>query len=256
MNKTINFKALAAELAALEQQGKGHGEDLLIARVLHNMSPKRWEEFCQAYPASNWGAIPVSSLPVTHMADDAQIQANSLLEDELRYAICAEKFVEQVERELLRMQRVGGELSVLATCIASPCPSTHQDLDQALAQLLQANLEPCDSMAPDTEGNPLLLLPGTGPVRSRHLAEQIQKDYARTVAHLDAQATLLIGLVSIAQGEKVAAQALVDKAHTALKKARTARNHLHQIGPEALDERSTLVHSDEKRFLFFGAADT
>lgn len=255
MNKTINFKALAAELAALEKQGKGHGEDLLIARVLHNMSPKRWEEFCKAYPASNWGALPVSSLPLTQMADaESDVY---LLGDELRYAISAEKFVEQVDRELLRMQRVGGELSVLATALNTNTEETSSlsELEKALADLLQDNLENCDSMAPDTQGHPLLLLPGTGPVRSRHLAEQMQKDYAKTVAKLHKKAHLAIGLVSIAQGEKIAAQTLVDKAKKALNKALTSKNYLHQIGPEALDERSTLVHSDEKRFLFFGGAD-
>lgn len=256
MNKTINFKALAAELADLERQGKGHGEDLLIARVLHNMSPKRWEEFCQAYPASNWGAVPVSSLPLTQMAD-VEDDTGYLLGDELRYTICTEKFIEQVERELLRMGRVGGELSVLATSlqITVTDDETKAQLEEILSKLFRSNLENCDSVAPDAAGNNLLVLPGTGPVRSRHLAVHMQKDYRLEATSLDAKARLVVGLVSVAQGEKIEAKDLVAKAQMARSKAFKAMNRLHQIVPEALDERSTLVHSDEKRFLFFGASN-
>ena len=111
-------------------------------------------------------------------------------------------------------------------------------------------------MAPDAYGNSLILLPGTGPVRSRHIAVQLQKDYRKQVSSLDAKARLIVGLVSIAQGEKIEAKELVDKAKNARSKAAKSMSRLHQIVPEALDERSTLVHSDEKRFLFFGNSDS
>ena len=250
MSTKINFKALAAELAELERQGKGHGEDLLIARVLHNMSPKRWEEFCQAYPASNWGAIPLSSLQLEHLAEtDNDME---LLGDDLIHAIYAEKFTEQVERELIRLGRVGGELSVICTQIHHDTPVEQTDeLDEAMISVLRSSLETCDSMASDKTGRPLLLLPGTGPVRSRHMAEQYQKDFAATVKTPD-EVHLVLGIVSIGQGENISAQELVEKVQKALSIALTKPNFLYQYVPETLDERSTLVHSDEKRFLFFG----
>lgn len=243
MNTKIDFKALAAELAALERQGKGHGEDLLIARVLHNMSPTKWAEFCKAYPASNWGAIPVSSLSSDHLEKNI-----ALMGQELRNAVCAEKFTEEVGRELLRMARVGGELSLICTELQNATP----ELDELMVSVLRKNLETCDSLASDTTGRPLLLLPGTGPVRSRHLAEQFQKDFeAEHSAHSN-DAHLVLGVVSIAQGEKATADELVQKVHDALHLAFREHNRLYQFVPEALDERSTLVHSEEKRFLFFG----
>ena len=252
MNKNINFTALAAELAALEKQGKGHGEDLLIARVLHNMSPSRWKEFCSCYPASNWGAVPVSSLPLAEFADREESENFG---DELVYAISAEKFTAQVDRELVRLNRTGGEISLINAKVLSRTESARsKELRELMIELLRKHLEPCDSMATDQIGNPLIVLPGTGPVRSRHLAEQLQREYSKKMTQLDVSAFLTIGLVSIAQGEKIAAEDFVQKVLQALEKAVDERTHLYQIGPEALDERSSLVHSDEKRFLFFGGA--
>jgi len=255
MDKNIDFKALAAELAALEKQGKGQGEDLLIARVLHNMSPSRWKEFCKAYPASKWGAVPVSSLPITQMADEEKDSA-FLWGDELKYAIMAEKFTEQVDRELLRMSRIGGELSICC-CAVMPIKkenATHAVLEKLLISILKDSLEPCDSLAADVQGHPLVLLPGTGPIRSRHLCEQVQKRYDKEATKISPGVFVTIGVVCIAQGEKISAANLVARVSNALLKARNESSHVHQIGPETLDERSTLVHSDEKRFLFFGGA--
>ena len=164
MDKNIDFKALAAELAALEHQGKGQGEDLLIARVLHNMSPTRWKEFCKAYPASKWGALPVSSLPLSKMADEEK-DSTCLWGDRLKYA------------ELVRMARVGGELSIFC-CDVMPVEkenSIYSALEDLLVHTLRDFMEPCDSIATDCEGHPLVLLPGTGPIRSRHLCEKLQK---------------------------------------------------------------------------------
>ncbi|MBO4334533.1 MAG: hypothetical protein J5846_01690 [Desulfovibrio sp.] len=254
MNKNIDFKALAAELAELEKQGKGRGHDLLIARVLHNMSPARWKEFCKAYPASKWGALPVSDLPLSQMAD-ADKDNELLLGEELKRAIVAEKFTAQVERELVRMRRSGGELSLVAcTLCPRPCDKTEAGLWELLGDLLKTHLEPCDSMAQDLHGQPLVLLPGTGPVRSRHFCEQVQKAYSRAAKKISRNILLCMGLVSIGQSEKDSAEKLVAKASEALHLACEEQGHLHQIGPENLDERSTLVHSEEKRFLFFGSA--
>ncbi|MBR4742272.1 MAG: hypothetical protein IK079_05185 [Desulfovibrio sp.] len=249
MNTLIDFKALAKELAALEKQGKGHGEDLLIARVLHNMSPVRWKEFCQAYPASNWGALPVSSLSLDQIADDDH--SGYLLGDELKHAIGAEKFIEQLDRELVRMGRVGGELSLLCADVVGinqPCAQENQEI---MVRVLRAKIEACDSIATNKDGQPLMLLPGTGPVRSRHMAETLQKNYQSQRTENDAS-HLALGLLSIDLTEKSSAQELVNKVTNALHTAQKTPPYLFQIGPEALNERSTLVHSDEKRFLFYG----
>ncbi len=254
MDKNIDFKALAAELAALEKQGKGQGEDLLIARVLHNMSPTRWKEFCKAYPASKWGALPVSSLPLSKMADEEK--DSYLWGDELKYAIMAEKFTEQVGRELVRMARVGGEMSIFC-CDVMPVQkesTIYSALGDLLVHSLRDLMEPCDSLATDKEGHPLVLLPGTGPIRSRHLCEKLQKKYAKESKKIHPDVFITMGVVCIAQGEKSSAEDLVSRVTHALLKARNEVSHVHQIGPETLDERSTLVHSDEKRFLFFGGA--
>ncbi|MCR5813004.1 MAG: hypothetical protein K6G15_00735 [Desulfovibrio sp.] len=254
MNKTIDFKALAAELAELEKQGKGRGHDLLIARVLHNMSPARWKEFCKAYPASKWGALPLSELPLSQMAD-ADKDNELLLGEELKKAIVAEKFTAQVERELVRLQRTGGELSLVASTLQpKPQDKNEAALWELLGNLLKKHLEPCDSMAQDLHGQFLTLLPGTGPVRSRHFCEQVQKAYTKAAKKISQNVFLCMGLVSIGQGENESAEKLVQRASQALQLALEERGHLHQIGPELLDERSTLVHSDEKRFLFFGNA--
>ncbi|MCR4665959.1 MAG: hypothetical protein K5657_01555 [Desulfovibrio sp.] len=252
MKKNIDFKALAEELAALEKQGKGKGHDLLIARVLHNMSPDRWAEFCKAYPSSNWGAIPLSELALSHMADS---DANAaLLEEELQNAIITEKFTEQLERELLRLERFGGELSMFSCMVHDAGEKCLSKLKKTLISILRENVESCDSMALDAKGHPLVLLPGAGPVRSRHLCETLQTSFAKRTKRQGQEAELVLGLVSIGHTEKISADGLLSRVEEALTKALAEPSRIFQIGPELLDERSTLVHSDEKRFLFFGGA--
>ena len=112
----------------------------------------------------------------------------------------------------------------------------------------------CDSVARDITGHPLILLPGTGPVRSRHLCENLQKDFGVAAKKNKSKAVLGLGLISIGHGEKNTAEQLLSRVQEALTKAQNESSYIYQVGPENLDERSTLVHSEEKRFLFFGGA--
>ena len=155
----------------------------------------------------------------------------------------------------IEFSRSGGELSII---IASPLLTTADnssqllsDLTAALAKVMLSSLEDCDSLARNADGDPIAILPGTGYVKSRHIAEQLQKDFSKSAMPIHAGASCAIGIVSISKEEKSAAE-LLTRAETALIEAKTLQSHIRQIGPEYIEDRSTLVHSDEKRFLFFG----
>ena len=121
-----------------------------------------------------------------------------------------------------------------------------------LGDILQSNLEICDSLGLTKQGHPTILMLGAGQFRARNLAESIQREFAKKASKICKGAACVVGIVGMCQGEKLDAHDLLERLADSLNSAMQDERHICQIGPESLDARSTLVHSSEKRFLFFG----
>ena len=252
MSKNTDLTTLAAELSSLGADTDSGKNDLLVARVLRGISQRRWKEFCNAHAMNHWGALPVSSLPITHLAD---LGADAGAPADLVYALMADVFTRQLQRELTRLSRTGGELSLVC---ARPLANTEDAtllarLERALADSMHARLDSCDSLTIDEHGHPMALLPGTGPMRVRHMAEQVQQDLLKAARKIYPGASCALGIACAGQGEEITPADLIGQVHSALAEALQQKDHIRLLLTKSLDDRATMVHSDEKRFLFFGA---
>ena len=253
MNTSTDFSNLAAELAALDAGTRG--DSMLVARLLRHMTPGRWQKFCKAYPANQWVALPLSSLPAERIADLAA--GSSRAAEDFAAVLSAEVLAGQLRRELIRIRRTGGALSLVG---AAALPATGREdraiqvrLTAFLAELLEERLEACDSLGATSRGHPVALLPGTGELASRHIAEQVQRAFAKRASSIGKDASCALGLITVSQGEQDDAARLIARVDAAIAAAiEGQKGRIHQIGPEAAGDRDTLVHSNEKRFLFFG----
>lgn len=248
--KTDTFDELANQLRSLDKTSGSGGKGMLVARYVAHLSPSDWQEFCKTFPTSQWGALPVSTPIVGKFAD----MTPDTWGPQLLLTLSAEAFAVQIQRELARLARMGGELSLVgAMPIASGASDRQQQkLMTLLGDILQENLEICDSLGLTNLGHPALLMLGAGQFRARNLAESIQRDFAKKASKICKGAGCALGIVGMSQGEKLEAQDLLDRLASSLEKARKETGYIYQIGPDSLDARSTLVHSSEKRFLFFG----
>ncbi|MGE9986313.1 diguanylate cyclase domain-containing protein [Desulfovibrio sp. SGI.169] len=278
MSKIAEFEALARELRALREHaacddaGEQAGSAMLVLRLVRGLSRQRWQDFCRAFPLSQWCALPMpEAIPEAHVADlraDVQQQPPQATPDALAGTLSAELFTAQLERELLRQKRNGGDLSLICTALAERrrlCVAlgegTVKRLERLLAESLRDSLDACDSMGDPGRGRYMALLPGIGQLKARHLAERLQAGFAEQARPLiptggisaGAGAGCALGIICTGRGTPERAPDLLSRAEAALDAAlKQEAGHIHQEAPTPLGERATLVHSSEKRFLFFG----
>lgn len=278
MNSNAEFEALAREPAipaASSPQGRrsAGSRDLLVVRLVRGLSRNRWQEFCRSFPSSQWCALPLSEshefVQVADLRPDIQEPLPpDLPSDSLAKALALELFTAQLNREILRLARSGGELTLVcaALCerkrlLAALGEGTVKRLDSLLAETLHEGLEACDSLGSLGPGRHALLLPGVGLFKARLLAENLQTAFAAQARPLIPQGGIsagegpvcALGITCLPHDTAIGAQDLLGKADEALTAALEQQGvHIHLETHAALNERATLVHSSEKRFLFYG----
>lgn len=263
MNSNAEFEALASELRALRGADGGQtrvvDESVLVARLLPGFSVNKWQDFLRHYPTARWCALPVRPglLP-----DLSAVSGNAPAH--LAHLLMAEMFIAQIHRELLRLTRTGGDLALVeASLLGREALAGRleqdalQNLDARLVDCLQQCREECDSLGCTGPGRFALLLPGVSMLRARLMAEQMQHAYtahaADAAAGTGGAPQCAIGIACATQGGRSTPESLLQKAEKALREAQAQkRGHIHVSESAALDARGTLVHSSEKRFLFFG----
>lgn len=279
MSKNAEFEALARELRALREHatcgdaGEHPDNAMLVIRLVRGLSRQRWQDFCRAFPLSQWCALPMpDAAPEVHVADlraDVQQHPPSAMPpDALVGTLNTELFTAQLERELLRQARNGGDLSLICTtlserrrlCVALG-EGTVKRLERMLAETLRDNLDACDSLGGMVPGHYTALLPGMGMLKARRLAERLQAAFAEHARPLfptggisaGAGADCALGIVCVGQGAPGRAPDLLARVAAALNAALEQKDgYIHQETSAPLGNRTTLVHSSEKRFLFFG----
>ncbi len=297
MNKnTTDPQALARELGDLPRSLSGKGappaapqalapsrdtasapdaahKALLVARVVRGFSHEGWQEFCRAYPLSQWYALPVPDEVVTgvRLADlraDPACAEPPVPGDVLLGALGSSMFAAQLERELLRLARAGGGLSLVATAVADRRrlatalgDGTVARLERLLGETLQGLLEACDSLGAGAPGRYVILLPGMGQLRTRRFIEAAQAAFAEAARPFFPTggitagngAACALGVVHVSRERTPHAQELLRRAEAALEAALAQdEGYIHQETFGTARQGETLVHSGEKRFLFFG----
>lgn len=296
--RNADLALLTRELRALRQIMEQDDEptsrqDILVMRRVSGLPLKRWDEFCRRFPLSRWCALPLPEKIGQNLdAALADVCPDMCRSREtprpkqpdfmsvLSSMLSQEMLLQQLERELQRLERNGGQLTLVCgtlqtaqliqtdgadqpSAVAAEGDSAAMLLgERMLCETLRQKLDACDSIGRLDKGALLAILPGYGLLRGRLLAER-----TRTAFRLRCKSLVLgkpgivapltqtgcaFGIVTITQSEHPKAKPLLQRARQALVRARSRADHLYEDTGAPLAERATLVHSQEKRFLFFG----
>ena len=148
MSNNADFDALANELLALRQAdgavSRNSGESVLVARLLPGFNVNRWQEFLRRYPTGRWCALPAGPGLLPELGGGP-----SNAPGHLAHLLMAEMFTVQINRELLRLSRTGGDLAVIEAAILD---KAHLDeasvlaLETLLVDCLRQCREECDTL--------------------------------------------------------------------------------------------------------------
>lgn len=272
MSKKDGLKNLAAELAAmpdalLKANITESGNDMVLARVVEGISEESLLQALHSGHLSEWTVFPLENgviledletpggqrVPVSPFGQISGLMSNN-------------SFQKLLKGELARVSRNGGCLSIVSAGLANRSviqrdlgEEDTRRLEALLGSILLKHLESCDSLGLLRPGQFMCCLPGMGQLAARGFSEKAQSAFQEEAqscypeARSPAKATCAMGIINLLQGETGVAPDLVRRAKLALEMAMNKKNvNIYQETSMAPLENTTLVHSSEKRFLFFG----
>lgn len=266
-----NLRHMPAGAHSVGRKSLGN-DSLLLARFVKNLSKKDWQEFCRSYPHTQWYAIEVqedleNTLRIADIPDNnAQSAADSAM---IVVALQSEMFVTQLKKELMRLSRSGGSLCLISAGIVENEElktmlerKPAMQMERALYDSMCGIIEACDSLGSITPGKYIALLPGIGQLKARRIAHQLQSTFseyaqsmmaAEDMAATQAAPLCAVGILNIVHDSRLRASKLFSQACDALEKALLmGAPRINQVFSNEVWDEATLVHSNEKRFLFFG----
>lgn len=277
MSKKTERDQLSRELAVMpEVVGDLDFADndgaVILARVIKGLSCDAWRQACKPYTLARWHALPV------RIGESGEEEQTLLTGDngslpvspfrEAQGALTRPVFIELLRRELMRISRNGGNLSIIAATISNRDDTetalgrqAASKLDSLLGATLLSRMDICDSLGLARKGVYACSLPGLGQLAARNFAEKASSAFEEAAQPYFPAGGLsagkgcgcAMGIVNIMQGEATTAENLLTRARSALETAlRKQGAQIHQESAFTPFEGTTLVHSSEKRFLFFG----
>lgn len=263
MSSNADFDDLLTELRELrDAPPSGTGPALLVLRRVHGMTPEKWRAFRQRYPNSRWGALPLNDSAVTRALSGLMDKSSSDLcpdacpplhatDHVLARMLCSDLFLAQMERDLQRLQRSGGQLSLICMDLTDEARASARctHIMVRLAGIVAQSMEACDTLGALPERGIALMLPGYGPLRARSLAMRLRDRYLRESPPEDACG---FAVLSFAQTSRMTITDLLARIEPLLDQARLQPDNVQCETVNTLRQPDTLVQSQEKRFLFFG----
>ncbi len=244
---------------------------VVLARIVRGMSSESWQEASAIYDLDQWQVFPVPLDGVQDVEALASPTGDAPAISpfrEVRGALTRNMFLNLLKRELIRLARNGGCMSLVCAGIAERRrlstalgEGTVARLEGIMGSILLSQLEGCDSLGMLRQGQFVCSLPGLGQLAARSFAEKAQKAFIGAASPFfptggisaGSGATCALGIVNIMQGDSGSARELLNRAKTVLEVALSKEEgHIHQETSIAPLENTTLVQSSEKRFLFFG----
>lgn len=274
MSKNVGPDTLARELAAMTDAIRDARSDgdakVLLGRLISGISLEKWQSASNEHQLSSWHAFPAD---VLSEADLEEMEGNNgdLPVSPFREsggALTREMFLRLLKRELSHLNRTGGDMSILGIAITDHKrlltaigAGAVARLESVLGLTVLSMLEGCDSMGLLRKGQYVCSLPGYGQLAARNFAEKCQLAFCEAARPFFPSGGIsagtgpdcAIGIISIAQGDKPTARDLLKRAKSSLEIALDKpENHIYQESSALPSENTTLVQSNEKRFLFFG----
>ena len=245
-----------------------NGNLLAVVRLLNGISPAQWAQLAERYHLEHWVAVDLNSpstqdlaLLYKNMRELVTLKDN----DPLTGLPTRETFLRNLQLELERIKCQSAELSVVNLDLDRfQQINEHYGHDagdivlQRLAEKLITAKRGFDTPARIGGGKFALLLPGAGMNRAKAIIQRMLNGFRLekfTTANGEVfAASFSAGIASLAGSNLQNVEQLLEAAEKALAQAKgSGRNKV--VGTQILIEdeiRRSMVHSDEKHFLFFG----
>lgn len=278
-----NSSQLLSELDALrralaEESGHPHekrshaqraeGPLLAVARLFPGMTRRRWLTLSEEHGLRQWFAIDLdesSNFNLRELQKAVEELAHQRDHDPLTLLMNRRALLRHVQQELHRAHRVGTELC-LAMLDLDDFKRVNDTWGHAcgdmvllrVADLLRKATRAYDVAARIGGEEFVLLLPGASPTRAQALLERLLQDVRNehfTCRGETFRITFSAGIAACRDFAECRLEDLLDRADKALYEAKTtgkARVRVHRLPGVTDYDRSTMVLSDEKQFLFSG----
>uniref|UniRef100_B8DKT4 diguanylate cyclase n=2 Tax=Nitratidesulfovibrio vulgaris TaxID=881 RepID=B8DKT4_NITV9 len=247
------------------------GPLLAVARLFPGMTRHRWLALAEEHGLRQWFAIDLdksTNFNLRELQKAVEELTHQRDHDPLTGLMNRRAFLRQVELELQRVHRGGAELC-LAMLDLDDFKRVNDTWGHAcgdlvlrrMADLLRDATRAYDVAARIGGEEFVLLLPGASPMRAQALLERLLQDMRDETFECRDETFRISFSAGIAgcKGATVCrAEELLDRADKALYEAKAsgkARVRVHRLPGVPDYDRSTMVQSDEKQFLFSGNDD-
>ena len=272
------LESLTAELDTLRQLIMTHAESapfpqadqqLALARIVPGLTVDVWKELSSAYGFSEWLALNLddsSYLNLKNLQKVIEELAHRSECDPLTGLYNKHSFESKLTMELQRVERSNGQLSLAIIDLDdfknindTYGHSCGDEVIRSLADLLDASTRGYDHAARIGGEEFALLLPGAGPIRAKAMLDRLCTSFSEASVKCtgaDIRCTFSAGVASLKGRSKANGKDLFEVADRALYQAkRSGKNRVH-VTRQLIEfeyDRSTMVHSNEKQFLFSGS---
>jgi len=276
--RTEGLENLTAELDKLRQVILSHAQtapnistdqQLALTRLVPGLTMESWNELSQRYGLSDWLAIDLDNSTYFNLANLQKIfedLTHKSERDPLTGLYNRQAFEHKLSMELQRVERSNGQLSLAIIDLDNfkNINDTYghncgDEVIRTLADMLDASTRGYDHAARIGGEEFALLLPGAGPLRAKALMDRLCSMFSDTTikcCEATIQCTFSAGVASLKGRNKTTGKELFEVADKALYQAKNAGRNRVSVTRQLVEfeyDRSTMVHSNEKQFLFSGS---
>lgn len=261
----------ATDSGAEPRELPADGPLLAVARLFPGMTRHRWLALAEEHGLREWFAIDLdksSNFNLRELQKAVEELAHQRDHDPLTGLMNRRAFLRQVELELQRVHRGGAEIS-LAMVDLDDFKRVNDTWGHACGDLVlrrMADVLRDATRAYDVAGRIggeefVLLLPGASPMRAQALLERLLQQLREETFECRGETfriTFSSGIAGCKGATVCRAEELLDRADKALYEAKgsgKARVRIYRLPGVPDYDRSTMVQSDEKQFLFSGNDD-
>lgn len=269
---------LTAELDTLRQLILTHAhstpipqadQQLALTRLIPGLTMDSWNDLSERYGFSEWLALDLDNSTYFNLANLQKViddLTHKSERDPLTGLYNKQAFENKLSMELQRVERSNGQLSLAMIDLDNfknindtYGHSCGDEVIRTLADLLDASTRGYDHAARVGGEEFALLLPGAGPIRAKAMLDRLCSLFADTFIkckNASVQCTFSAGVASLKGRSKANGQDLFEVADKALYQAKNAGKNQVRVTRQLIEfeyDRSTMVHSNEKQFLFSGS---
>lgn len=240
---------------------------LALAKVVPGLSKETWSLLASEHGLQDWLALSLNSpacANIRQLQTTLEHLTHQSEHDPLTGLPNRRSFERKLEVELERVERSMGQVSLAILDIDNfkqvndtyghPCGD---EVLVGLAQMLHHSKRAYDVAARIGGEEFALILPGASPAKAQAILERILTRFAVQTFHCDSHtpfACTFSAGVSAVKGRLASSAtdlvSLADKALYAAKEGGKNQVHVARLQVETAIDRSTMVHSNEKQFLF------